>query len=33
VTEMYTNEGTHRIHLLAKRIMLFGPLRVLPFGS
>lgn len=24
--EMYTNEGTHRIHLLAKRIMLFGSL-------
>ncbi len=26
VMEMYTNEGTHRIHLLAKRIMLFGSL-------
>ena len=24
VIEMYANEGTHRIHLLAKRIMLFG---------
>jgi hypothetical protein len=23
---MYTNQGTHRIHLLAKRIMLFGSL-------
>lgn len=24
--EMYTNEGTHRIHLLGRRIMLFGSL-------
>ena len=23
---MYANQGTHRIHLLAKRIMLFGSL-------
>jgi hypothetical protein len=26
VIEMHTNEGKHRIHLLAKRIMLFGSL-------
>ena len=26
VMEMHTNEGTHRIHLLAKRIILFGSL-------
>jgi len=26
VIEMYANQGTHRIHLLAKRIMLFGSL-------
>ena len=29
--EMYANEGTHRIHLLAKRIMLFGSLAGVAF--